>query len=154
MFDPTSVGRVRLVAVWYELFPDEDADFDELPIDVEEQCLDREVRLQLADGERLYASWCSEPMQYSLGIRGTSFFVPGEHPARDVSMHPLWAPFVGEEVELAYLDAYHLALALRAPGQILYLATYDHPGTGDRGYWGMDVVRVMRKVPPLPPPWV
>jgi hypothetical protein len=92
-------------------------------------------------------------VKYALGIRGASFFGEGEHSARDMSAHPLWSPFVGERVDFAFVDAHHQALALRVPGETLYLGAYDFPEGGDRGYWGMDVVRVMRKLPPIPPPW-
>lgn len=153
LFDPKALGRLRLVRVVYEFFPDEDEEFDDEFLDAEEHRLHREVRFELADGERLYVTWCSEPFQYSIAIAWRTDWRDDPHPTRDMSAHPLWSPIVGEQVELAFVDALHLALAVRAPESVLYLGTYDYPGGGDRGCWGMDVVRVMRKLPPLPPPW-
>src|SRR5690349_11345179 len=94
-----------LQRVIYELFDHEADGFaSQLPAGRDE--LDRQVRLEGADGARMYISWAwgdGEP-DYFLAHADNSFFTDGPYVELDVCALPGWQSLIGQEVTLRYRD--------------------------------------------------
>src|SRR5262249_5550047 len=94
-----------LERVVYELFDFEAEHFaSRLPSGYDE--LYRQVRLEGADGSRVYVSWAWAQGQpdYFIDHGGSSFFTAGPHAELDASALPGWQWLIGREVELRYWD--------------------------------------------------
>jgi hypothetical protein len=126
---------IVLSRVIYELF---EADLESLvsPSSDEEHGIDREIRLELSDGASKYISWCSDPVQYCVGVQPHSFFKPGGAVTRDVSVHPLWQRLIGEPLELVVLDANCQVLELRSSLASVFVSSQE------RGQWEADTLTV------------
>ena len=129
-----------LSRVVYELF---ESDVEELnaAAATKSHTIDREVRLEFSNGGVRYISWCSEPEQYCIGVKESSFFKPGGAVSRDVSDHPLWRESVGRVVSLVVLDAEHQILEVRAEVSSTYLSTQEN------GHWYSDAVTISGNKP-------
>jgi hypothetical protein len=66
--------------------------------------IDREVRLDFADMASCFVSWCSQPLQYCVGLSDRSFFSSPAPLQVDGSAFPAWASLVGRSVDLAFVD--------------------------------------------------
>ena len=73
--------------VYYELFPHEVDDNGSYQC-VEDHRLDREIRLEFDLDVTLFVSWISEPVQYCVGHKGSSFFGRGEAVCYEATNQP------------------------------------------------------------------
>jgi hypothetical protein len=110
---------MNLTSVAYEFF-----DFEEA--DPEATVLERGLRLGFADAPTVYISWTWERQYddtcepYSIGWRTTPYH--GEEPDRlvEASRSSLWAPLIGQEVELSYVDADCLVMRVHSYNYQVY----------------------------------
>lgn len=131
----------NIVAVQYRLFEGEEiAVAESLAGDPHE--FGGEILLNLEGGEQLFISWGNEPVQHSIAIRESSFFVPdaalGNH---DVSASPFWAPMLGRPVATHFADPEHQVLRLSSSAAPVFACAYE------RGGWYADAVTICRQVP-------
>lgn len=129
-----------LSRVTYELF-DFEADILSDPTSNEEHTIDRQIRLDTADGKVHYVSWTSEPVQYCVGVKSESFFLPGDVVTCDASRHPLWARLMGEPVEIVSAGPDSQIVEIRTPNASVFVATCE------RGRWEADVIRISAAKP-------
>lgn len=135
-----SMSSPTVCRVVYDLFEFEASVLDE-PGSSEVHRLDREIRFEMSDGSCWFASWTNAPVQYSVGFRKESFFLPGDCVARDVSNHPLWADLVGKAIEFVVIDGAHQVVEVRSPSASVFLSSQEN------GQWEMDVLTVSRLRP-------
>jgi len=98
--------------------------------------IDGEVALVGIDGAK-FISWCSEPLQYSIGQSSSSFFSPDALHTVDMSSHPFWRHLVGGTMSMHFVDSTHQILRLDGKdGSVLLSSQYDD------GQFQGDCVRV------------
>ena len=109
-----------------------------------EHVLDREVRLETAVGAPQHISWTSDPVQYCLGTRESSWFLAGDASELDMSASPPWRDLIGKPFSLEWHDSDHQLLEIRADTASVYLASRE----GD--HWCADTITVSDTPPELP----
>lgn len=128
-----------LVNVHYEIFPSEAGSFT---AEGEWHQLDGEVRLGFTDAPEMFISWGNEPLQYSVEIRGASFFSAGSLSSLQMSEHPYWQSLIGHELSIAHMDTEHQILKVSAvPGEVFLSSQYDD------GTFQGDCIRVNQRKP-------
>jgi hypothetical protein len=92
--------------------------------------LRRQVRLEGADGGRVYLSWAWGQGQpdYFLAHGGDSFFTGPPHAELDVSGSPEWESLVGWEVEVRYRDGSRQVIEVRSEDRVVSCCSFqcDH----------------------------
>jgi hypothetical protein len=102
-----------------------------------------ELVLTFLEAQQIFVSWVNEPVQHSVGMKDTSYFLPdAEFTLHEVSGSRMWAGLVGRDVSLKFT----------APdNQILEIAsTKDHVlvCSFQRGHWGADELTICKVAPP------
>ena len=109
-----------------------------------EHALDREVRLETTAGTAQHISWTSDPVQYCLGTKESSWFLPGDAAELDMSDSPPWRDLVGKKISLEWRDSDHQVLEVRTDTASVYLASREG------AYWCADTITVTDTPPELP----
>jgi hypothetical protein len=136
------MSRRILRRVLYDLF-EREADVLTDPGADAEHTIDREIRLELDDGAPLYVSWCSDAVQYCIGVSSKPFFDPGDNVLVDASDHSIWRRLIGSPIDLLHLDTEHQIFEVRGSDTSVYLSPREH------GMWTADVVTVSADRPQL-----
>lgn len=129
---------MKLKRVIYELY---EIDLVSLHNHPEWHEIDREIFLEFDNGERRYFSWCSEPVQYSVGSQDHRFNVNEPDHVIDVSKWGMWEGLIGHEVDFIYHDESHQILELRGSTKSVYLSTQE------QGSWLTDVLHISNEQP-------
>jgi hypothetical protein len=124
-----------LSGVVYELFSSDVEEVDRPGAEIE-HTIDREIRLELSNGDFRYISWSTQPVQSCIAVKASSFFSAGETVLRDFTNHPIWRNLVGKAVSFLVLDPEHQVLEVRSTGGSVYLSSKEG------GFWHSDVVTV------------
>ncbi|MBX3713715.1 MAG: hypothetical protein KF800_17275 [Lysobacter sp.] len=133
----------KLTAICYRLFEDEESSAD-LAARGEIHDFGGELALTFDDGQRLFVSWVSEPVQYAIGIKGASHFLPEARLTDfDVSASAIWAGLIGQEVSLHYIGPDHQVLGVSSATDNLFLCSFE------RGGWWADAVTVCKQAPAM-----
>lgn len=130
----------RLAAVSYRVFEGEESIFSEAAAGSTHD-LGGEVVLIFQDGQRIFISWVSEPVQYAVGMKKASFFLPEALVDCDVSGTQMWAGLVGQEVSLDFVVADNQVLEVSSPTHHVLLCSFE------RGYWWADELTICREMP-------
>lgn len=135
-----------LARVWYELFAWEAEWLDQHP-DFKDAKLGRQLRLVMVDGSNVFVAWTWGPCgdDFGVGIAPHSFCTGSPEVDREMSASPLWAPLVGNAVELVYRDAEHQVVEVRAGSAVVYCCSFG------QGMWGMDELRISGHIPKQSP---
>jgi len=135
-----------LAEVWYELFAWEAEWLDSHP-DHEAAQLGRQLRLDMADGSSVFVAWTwgQAGNDFRVGFATYSFCTGPLEEVRNVSAGALWAPLVGQPIELIYRGEGKQVLEVRAGAAIVYCCSFG------RGIWGMDELRVGGQLPKQSP---
>lgn len=115
-----------LQRVVYELFDWEAEGFvSRLPSGYDE--LRRQVRLECADGTRVYLSWAWGQGQpdYFLAQSRDSFFTDSPQAELDVSGSSGWRALVGREVEVRYRDEGWQVIEVRSSDKVVYCCSFQ-----------------------------
>ena len=104
--------------------------------------LDGEVVLTFSDGATEFISWCSEPVQYSVGRSMTTHFRPEALRPVDMTAHPIWRGIVDSDVSLRFMDDEHQVLQIASGGRAVFISSQYEAGV----FFG-DCVRVSEKNP-------
>jgi hypothetical protein len=127
---------MNLLRVVYELIDSEADPVGRGPVsDCDE--LWRQVRLEGADGVRLYISWNwgrGQP-DYFVDYGSASFFNVPPEAERDVSDTPLWRPLIGQAVIVRHRDRSLQVIEVRSGAAVVYCCSFQ-----------CDRVYVMQKV--------
>jgi len=86
-----------------------------------------QVRLEGADGDRLYLSWAwgQDQPDYFIDHSPDSFFT-GPLPAeRDVTGSPAWQPLVGRPVTVGHRDGRRQVIEVRAGDEVVYCCSFQ-----------------------------
>lgn len=137
----------KLVDVFYEMFPS-DAEWLDENTDSEYHILDREIRLQMADGKDLFISWVEllEPGDFAVGIAHQTHNKNPPEVVRSMAAHPIWRNVIGQSVMLSYSDASRQILRLTTKEYTVYVCTYD----AIKGYWEADALYISHRLPSVP----
>lgn len=128
-----------LANVHYEIFSSEAGSFTG---ESDWHQLDGEVRLGFTDAPEIFISWGNEPLQYSVEVRGASFFSAGCLSSLQMSTHSYWESLIGHELSIAHLDKDHQILRVSAvPGEVFLSSQYDD------GTFQGDCIRVNQRTP-------
>lgn len=131
---------MRIVKVFYDIF-ESDAWWLDRHASSDTHELDREIRLVSDDGQSIFISWCSDPVQYSICTSTTSFFLPPVPVARDMTASSIWTGITNDSVTLQFLDQNHQVLEIRSSQKVVYCWTSAFDVDGD------DVVYVSTSKP-------
>jgi len=137
-----------LSRVFYELFDWEASWLDHHP-EPDFVELDRQLRLEMADGSDVYIAWnwwSPSGDCYFVDIGEKSFCREQAAIVRDVSASSFWYPLIGKAVELAYLDAEKQVLRIISEDEAVYCCSFHD------GIWGQDVLTIGRQMPKASPP--
>ncbi len=118
-----------LTRIIYELFP-----FEEPYFAADEESgwhqLDGQVRLDMEDGTSQFVSWGNGPLQYSIEVRPSSFFLEDVVTRHfDMSTHSYWTGLVGKRLKVEYIDTGHQVLRLSADESNVFLSSQCDDGT-------------------------
>ncbi|MBK8464716.1 MAG: hypothetical protein IPL32_02710 [Chloracidobacterium sp.] len=102
---------MKLSQVFYEIFESDAQHLDEID-STQIHEIDREIRLIDEQGESTFISWCSEPVQYSVGTSKVSFFDEPIPVIQDMSNSGLWKALVGKDVAVSFVDKHHQVLEI------------------------------------------
>lgn len=131
----------KLIAISYRLFQGEEPVVDAADAG-EVHDFGGELALSFHDGQTAFVSWVSEPVQYAIGTRASSHFVPeAQLTDFDVSGTAMWADLIGREVELRYAAPDNQVLEVSSDVGHLLLCSFE------RGYWWADEVTVCKQLP-------
>ncbi|MCF7513630.1 hypothetical protein L3V43_06990 [Pseudoalteromonas sp. L23] len=131
---------MKLKRVVYELYEvdfvslegEADSDFHEI---------DREIFLEFESGEKIYFSWCSEPVQYCIGFRPERFNANEPDHAVDTTSWKIWRNLIGQDISFVFIDDSHQVLELKGQSSSTYLSSQE------RGSWVADVLHVSKGLP-------
>jgi hypothetical protein len=132
--------EIKVARIVYELFESDAVWLDKNPL-AEVHELDREIRLEGESGGEIYISWCTDPVQYAIGISNKSFFSPLAPVVRDMTDSVMWSGIAGQTVTLRFLDDHHQVLEIRSESGIIYCWTSEFEMAG------LDVVNVSKHKP-------
>ncbi len=124
----TDVPRA-LAAVHYELY-----ESDPLFLDPDEDPheLDREIRLEFADGSRRFVTFSDGEGGSTVVVSDASAFADDPPLTHDVSAAPLWAPLVGRTVTLERIRD-GLVLRVAAGADDVFVCAREGEDWGARG---------------------
>ena len=113
------------------------------PSDAEAAELGRQLRLEMADGSRLFVAWTWGPKgdDYHVESAMASFCTDAPEVDCDASAWPLWSSLIDKPIVLTYIGEARQALEIRAGSAAVYCCSYAH------GMWGMDELRVSGCLP-------
>jgi hypothetical protein len=136
---------MKLLRVVYELFESDAQSLDQ-QVDLTWHEIDREIRLEGQNGEKIYISWGwqSSPVMYAIETSPQAFCTPPAPVIRDMSGSSAWAGLIGKEVTFAFLESDHQILEVRCGKTSVYCSSYDF----HRALWMMDVLHIS-VAPPL-----
>ncbi|WP_295847316.1 hypothetical protein [uncultured Xanthomonas sp.] len=130
-----------ITAIFYRLF-----ECDEPALDAaargETHSFGGEVALTFEDGKKPFVSWVGEPVQYAIGSKDTSYFLPDAALTDvDVSDSAMWADLIGHEVSFQFAAPDNQVLEISSATGRLLLCSLE------RGHWWADDVTVCKQLP-------
>ena len=131
----------KLTAICYRLFSGEEPSVEAAGRG-ETHDFGGELVLTFQDGQRCFVSWVSEPVQYAIGTKDSSHFVP-DAPLADhyVSGTEMWAGLIGQDVLLSFAAPDSQVLRVSSATDHLLLCSFE------RGGWCADEVTVCKQAP-------
>lgn len=101
-----------------------------------------ELALTFQDSQKIFVSWVGEPVQYAIGAKDSSYFLPDAQLTDfDVSGSAMWADLIGQDVALQFTAPDNQVLtASSATGHVL-LCSFE------RGGWLAAEVTVCKQAP-------
>jgi hypothetical protein len=131
----------KLTAITYRLFQGEEPVVEAASAG-EMHDFGGELALSFQDGQTIFVSWVGEPVQYAIGTKDSSHFLPDAQLTDfDVSGTAMWAELIGRDVELQYTASDHQVLEVSSAVGHLLLCSLE------RGCWWADEVTVCKRVP-------
>jgi hypothetical protein len=101
-----------------------------------------ELVLTFADGRELYVSWVAEPVQYAIGIKNSSHFLPDTQLGNfDVTGSAMWSDLIGQDVSLHFVAPDNQVLKASSATGHLLICSFE------RGGWWADEVTVCKQIP-------
>jgi hypothetical protein len=107
--------------------------------------LDGQVRLEFFDASAIYVSAIQCRDSFCAHYRGASHFANPLPFQRDVSDHPLWTPLIASSINLAFLDDFRQAIAIRSPIRSPTRCVYCC--SCEAGSWEADQLTICRSLP-------
>ncbi len=129
---------MKLKRVIYELY---EVDLVSLHDHPEWHEIDREIFLEFDNGERVYFSWCNEPLQYSVGSKDQRFNANEPDHVIDASGWDMWQGLIGNELEFISRDDANQIIEIKGQNNSVYLSTQE------RGSWLADVLHISITLP-------
>ncbi|MBH0014883.1 hypothetical protein [Pseudoalteromonas sp. NGC95] len=131
---------MKLKRVIYELF---EIDFGSLKgqSDSESHEIDREIYLEFETGEKLYFSWCNEPVQYCIGFKSERFNDNEPDHVIDATNWKVWRDLIGQDISFVFTDESHQILHLKSQSSSTYLSSQEN------GSWVADVLHISKGLP-------
>ena len=103
--------------------------------------LEGQVRLEFFDASAIYVSAIQCCDSFCAHYRGASHFANPLPFQRDVSDHPLSTPLIASSINLAFLDDFRQAIAIRSPTRCVYCCSCE------AGSWEADQLTICRSLP-------
>jgi hypothetical protein len=101
-----------------------------------------ELVLTFQDDRKVFVSWVGEPVQFAIGTRDSSHFLPDTRLTDfDVSGTAIWANLIGQDVSLRFTALENQVLEVSSTGGRLLLCSYE------RGGWWADEVTICKEAP-------
>ncbi|MXV06313.1 MULTISPECIES: hypothetical protein [unclassified Xanthomonas] len=130
----------KLTKICYRLF-----EFDQPALDAatkgETHDFAGEVALTFEDGRTLFVSWVGEPVQYAIGTKDTSYFLPEAALTNfDVSGSAIWSDLIGREVSLQFAASDNQVLEISSAAGRLLLCSLEN------GKWWAAEVTVCKQL--------
>lgn len=101
-----------------------------------------ELVLTFEDGTQHFVSWVSKPVQYSVGIKDASHFVPDANLSEfDVSASQMWAGLIGRALSFRFVATNHQALRISSDDNEVWVCSFE------RGGWCADALTVGKQLP-------
>jgi hypothetical protein len=94
---------------------------------LEREGLRRQIRLEGAEGSRVYISWVwgnGQP-DYFLAHATVSFFLDEPEAERDVSESPLWQALIGRPITVTFRDRSYQILEVRSGDAVVYCGSFQ-----------------------------
>lgn len=92
----------KLTAICYRLFQSEEPAVHAAERD-ETHEFGGELVLTFQDGDKIFVSWVGEPVQYAIGIKDSSHFLPdAQLKDFDVSGSAMWADLIEQDIALKF----------------------------------------------------
>jgi hypothetical protein len=131
----------KLTAICYRLFEGEESAVDSAARD-EIHDFGGELVLTFEGGHKSFVSWVGEPVQYAIGTRDSSHFLPDALLTDfDVSDSVMWANLLGQDVTLRFVSPDNQVLKVSSATGHLLLCSFE------RGGWWADEVTVCKQAP-------
>lgn len=130
----------KLASVCYRVFEGEEAIVDVAAVGSVHD-IGGEVVITFQDGQRIFISWVSKPVQYAVGMNDASYFLPDALVDCDVSRTEMWRGLVGKEVSLDFVAADNQVLKVSSPTHHVLLCSFE------RGHWWADELTICREMP-------
>jgi len=103
--------------------------------------IDREIRIEAENGERIYISWTDSPAQYSVGYKTSRWSKNDPEVTVDVSHWKVWQTLIAENCELIFHGDEHQVLEIRCPCASVYVSSQEN------GKWFSDVLHISSSRP-------
>ncbi|WP_046004323.1 hypothetical protein [Pseudoalteromonas rubra] len=131
---------MKLKRVIYELY---EVDFGLLKGESESDSheIDREIYLEFESGEKVYFSWCYEPVQYCIGFQSIRFNAHEPDHIVEATDWNVWRDLIGQELSFVFTDESHQILELKGQTSSVYLSSQE------QGSWVADVLHVSKGLP-------
>ncbi|WP_418357061.1 hypothetical protein ACNH6B_11495 [Shewanella basaltis] len=131
---------MKLERVIYELY---EIDFGSLKGESESDSheLDREIYLEFESGEKVYFSWCNEPVQYCIGFQSGRFNANEPDHVVEATNWSVWRDLIGQELSFVFTDKSHQILELKGQTSSVYLSSQE------QGSWVADVLHISKSLP-------
>jgi hypothetical protein len=131
----------KLTAICYRLFQGEEPAVDAAESD-ETHDFGGELALTFQNGQKIFVSWVGEPVQYAIGTKDSSHFLPDAQLTDfDVSGTAMWADLIGQDVALQFTAPDNQVLTVSSVIGHVLLCSFE------RGGWWADEVTVCKQAP-------
>ncbi|PHS16809.1 MAG: hypothetical protein COA86_11115 [Kangiella sp.] len=128
---------MKLKRVIYELY---EIDLVSLHDQSEWHEIDREIFLEFDNGEKMYFSWCNEPVQFSIGSKNHRFNENQPDHIVDASGWDIWKDLIGDNIQFTYKET-HQILEVKGQSKSVYLSSQE------KGSWYADVLHISDTLP-------
>ncbi len=101
-----------------------------------------ELALTFQDGQKIFVSWVGEPVQYAIGTKDSSHFLPDAQLTDfDVSGSAMWANLIGQDLALQFTAPDNQVLTVSSVAGRVLLCSFELGG------WWADEVTVCKQAP-------
>lgn len=133
----------KLLTIWYRIF-EYDEPSVEMALHGETHDQGGEILFIFEDGRELFVSWVNQPVQYAIGIKESTHYLPSANLTNfDVSSSAMWCDLVGHAVAFDFVATGNQILKVSSVTGHTFICSFRDGG------WFCDAMTICKEAPDL-----